>query len=86
MGIIAWIVFGLIAGALAKAIMPGRDGGGFIMTTLLGIVGSVVGGFVGSLFGLGRSGDFSIGSFVTAIVGALIVLYVYHLATRRSTV
>ena len=86
MGIIAWIVFGLIAGAIAKAIMPGRDGGGFIATTLLGIVGAVVGGFVGSLFGLGRTGDFSIGSFLTAIVGAIIVLYVYHLVTRRSTV
>ena len=78
MGILSWIVFGLIAGILAKWIMPGKDPGGFIVTTLLGIAGAFVGGFLGSLVGLGTMGDFSLGSFITAIVGALVLLFVYR--------
>jgi len=78
MGILSWILFGLIAGILAKWIMPGRDGGGFIVTTILGIAGAFVGGFVGSLVGLGSVGSFSIGSFLTAICGALLLLFVFR--------
>ncbi|HCU6658940.1 TPA: GlsB/YeaQ/YmgE family stress response membrane protein, partial [Escherichia coli] len=55
MGILSWIIFGLIAGILAKWIMPGKDGGGFFMTILLGIVGAVVGGWISTLFGFGKS-------------------------------
>lgn len=53
MGIIAWIIFGLIAGVIAKLLMPGRDGGGFILTCILGIVGAVVGGWLATMFGIG---------------------------------
>jgi len=78
MGILSWIVFGLIAGALAKLIMPGDDPGGFIITTLLGIVGAVVGGFVSTFFGFGDVSGFDIRSLFIAIVGALIVLFIYR--------
>ncbi len=78
MGILSWILFGLIAGALAKWIMPGNDPGGFIITIILGIVGAVVGGFVGSLLGLGGVNGFNFGSFVIAILGALLVLFIYR--------
>jgi len=78
MGIFTWIIFGLIVGMLAKVIMPGKDGGGFIFTTLLGIAGAFVGGFVGSFLGFGSVDEFSLGSMATAIVGALILLFVYR--------
>lgn len=92
MGIIAYIILGLIAGLIAKAIMPGRDPGGLIITTLLGIVGSIIGGFIGSaLLGYGRIdsvGDVSrpgfIMSLILAVVGAVIVLAVYRLIRGRS--
>ena len=78
MGIISWIIFGLIAGALAKWIMPGKDSGGLILTSVLGIVGAFVGGFVGSLFGLGTTGGFSVMGLITAVGGALRVLFAYR--------
>jgi len=78
MGILSWIILGLIAGMLAKWFMPGKDGGGFIMTAILGIAGSFVGGFVGSFFGLGTTGSLSIGSIFTATIGAFILLFVYN--------
>ena len=78
MGILSWIIFGLIAGIIAKVIMPGKDGGGFIMTTVLGIVGAFVGGWIGAFFGLGSVGNFSLGSMATAVVGALLVLFIYR--------
>ena len=86
MGIIAWIVLGLIAGAIAKAIMPGRDPGGILVTMLIGIVGAFLGGFLGNLLtGSGLNG-FSLWSIVLAIVGSLILLWVYRAATRsRNT-
>ncbi|MBY8964211.1 GlsB/YeaQ/YmgE family stress response membrane protein [Algiphilus sp.] len=84
MGIISWIVLGLIAGALAKWIMPGKDPGGFIVTILIGVAGAFVGGFVGSLVGLGTVGGLSLGSIVTAIVGALILLFAYRLIANRA--
>lgn len=84
MGIIAWIVFGLIAGAIAKAIMPGRQGGGFIITTILGVIGAFVGGFLGSLLFNKPITGFNIGSMLLAIVGALIVLAIYGWVQGRS--
>ncbi len=77
MGIISWIVLGLIAGVLAKLIMPGKDSGGLIVTMLLGIAGAFVGGWAGSFFGLGSTGSFNVGSILTATAGALLILFVY---------
>ncbi len=59
MGILSWIIFGLIAGILAKWIMPGKDGGGFIVTVILGIIGAVVGGWISTLFGFGKVDGFN---------------------------
>lgn len=93
LAILGWIIFGLIAGVIAKAIMPGRDPGGAIITILLGIVGAVIGGFVGqTLFGYGRAvndaGDLSkpgfLMSLVLAVIGAIVVLAAYRLITGRS--
>lgn len=78
MGFITWIVLGLLVGILAKWIMPGRDGGGFFMTALLGIVGAMVGGYVGTLLGLSSVTGFNIPSIALATVGALIVLFVFN--------
>lgn len=70
MGIIAWIIFGLIAGIIAKLIMPGRDGGGFFLTCILGIVGAVVGGWLATMFGIGGSiSGFNLHSFLVAVGG-----------------
>ncbi|WP_428034802.1 GlsB/YeaQ/YmgE family stress response membrane protein [Amphritea sp.] len=77
MGILSWIILGLIAGVLAKWIMPGKDGGGFIITTLLGIAGAFVGGYLGNLIGFGTLNGLSLGSIATATVGAFILLFVY---------
>lgn len=78
MGILSWIILGLIAGALAKLIMPGKDGGGFILTMALGIGGAFVGGWLGSFLGLGTTGGLSLGSIATATAGAFIILFVYQ--------
>ncbi|CAN5152150.1 hypothetical protein BH09ACT5_BH09ACT5_07990 [soil metagenome] len=85
MGIIGWIVLGLIAGAIAKAILPGTQGGGWIITLILGVVGALLGGFIGSaVFGIGLEGFFSIQTWLLAIGGAIIVLLIYGLVTRGS--
>lgn len=76
MGILSWIVLGLIAGVLAKWIVPGGKGLGIIMTILLGIVGSFVGGFVGSLVGIGSTGRLDLASIGIAVLGAVILLFV----------
>ncbi|WP_374368036.1 GlsB/YeaQ/YmgE family stress response membrane protein [Dongia sp.] len=78
MGWLSWIVFGLIAGIVAKFIMPGRDPGGFIVTILLGIVGAFVGGWLATQLGLGSISGFDIRSFIIAVAGALIVLFIYR--------
>ncbi len=78
MGILSWIILGLLAGILAKWIMPGKDGGGMIVTILLGIAGAFVGGWVGSLIGLGTTGGLSLGSIVTATLGALLLLFIFR--------
>nr|WP_298250879.1 GlsB/YeaQ/YmgE family stress response membrane protein [uncultured Halomonas sp.] len=82
MGILAWILFGLIAGVLAKWIMPGKDPGGIIVTILLGIGGAFVGGWLGSMVGMGSMGSFSLGSFITAILGALVLLGAYRMIKK----
>jgi uncharacterized membrane protein YeaQ/YmgE (transglycosylase-associated protein family) len=76
--LIFWIIVGLIAGALAKLIMPGDDPGGIIVTIILGIVGAVIGGFLLSLVGLGGGGGF-ISSIIAGIIGAVILLAIYRL-------
>lgn len=78
MGILSWVILGLVAGILAKVIMPGKDGGGFIITTVLGIVGSFVGGYLGSLAGISTMQSFSLNGVLTATGGALIVLFIYN--------
>lgn len=78
MGFFSWIILGLVAGIVAKLIMPGKDGGGFIMTTLLGVAGAFVGGWVGAFFGLGTVGSFNFGSMATAVAGSLILLFIYR--------
>ena len=85
MGIIAWIIVGLIAGALAKLIMPGDDPGGIIVTILIGIVGAFVGGFVFNLFGGAGVSGFNIWSILVATVGAIILLLIYRLVADRRT-
>ena len=82
MYIIGWIVFGLIVGIVAKFLMPGRDPGGFVITAILGIVGALVGGFVGRLIGWYGEGD-PVG-FIVAVVGAIIVLAVYRFTLGRT--
>lgn len=85
MGILAWIVLGLIAGAIAKALMPGKDPGGMIVTMLIGIVGAFLGGFLGSMItGTGLTG-FSLWSILLAIVGAMLLLWIYRMTTRSRT-
>ncbi len=78
MGIVAWIVFGLIAGALAKFIMPGKDGGGCVTTTLLGIAGAFVGGYIGTLVGWGDLSGFDMRSMALAVCGALLLLFIFR--------
>jgi uncharacterized membrane protein YeaQ/YmgE (transglycosylase-associated protein family) len=77
-GIVAWIVFGLIAGAVAKMIAPGKDPGGWLITLAIGIAGAVVGGFLASLLGFGGVSGFNLGSLLVAIVGALVVLFIWR--------
>jgi uncharacterized membrane protein YeaQ/YmgE (transglycosylase-associated protein family) len=79
MGILSWIVFGLLAGLVAKFVMPGKDGGGFITTTALGILGAIVGGFIGTRLGWGSVTGFNLPSFGLAVGGALVLLVVHRM-------
>jgi uncharacterized membrane protein YeaQ/YmgE (transglycosylase-associated protein family) len=86
MGILSWILLGLIVGVLAKWIMPGDDPGGTIITILLGIAGAFVGGFLATLIGLGTVDGFNVGSLLIAIGGSLLLLWVYRkMRTNRVT-
>jgi uncharacterized membrane protein YeaQ/YmgE (transglycosylase-associated protein family) len=78
MGILSWIIMGLIVGLLAKFVMPGKDPGGIIITILLGIAGAFVGGLIGSALGLGTVTGFNIGSFLLALGGAILLLLLYR--------
>ncbi|MCI2419172.1 GlsB/YeaQ/YmgE family stress response membrane protein [Saccharopolyspora sp. K220] len=88
MGIIGWIVLGLIVGAIAKLIMPGKDPGGILVTLLLGVVGAFVGGLIGNwIFGIGIERFWSLSTWLLAIVGSVIVLGIYRvIAARRRAV
>lgn len=77
MGVLSWIVFGLIAGIIAKWIMPGKENLGVLVTIMLGIVGAVVGGYISTFFGFGKVDGFNFGSFVVAVIGAIFILYIY---------
>jgi uncharacterized membrane protein YeaQ/YmgE (transglycosylase-associated protein family) len=84
-GILGWIVFGLIVGVVAKLLMPGRDPGGFIITILLGIAGAVVAGWIGRALGWYGPNDGA--GFLMSVVGAIILLAIYHMVfVRRNTV
>jgi uncharacterized membrane protein YeaQ/YmgE (transglycosylase-associated protein family) len=83
MGILSWIVFGLIAGALGKWLMPGDDPGGIIVTILLGVAGGVLGGFIGTRFGFGNVTGFDFRSFGLAIVGTILLLAGYRALKRK---
>ena len=82
MHIIGWIIFGLFVGVVAKFLMPGRDPGGFVITAILGIVGAILGGFLGRAMGWYRDGD-AVG-FVVAVIGSIIVLALYRFTVERS--
>jgi uncharacterized membrane protein YeaQ/YmgE (transglycosylase-associated protein family) len=83
LGIVGWIVFGLVVGVIAKLIMPGRDPGGIIVTMLLGIVGAVLGGFLGR--SLGFYGPQQAAGWLMSIVGAIVVLMIYRLMVGRRS-
>ncbi len=78
MGILSWIVFGLIAGLLAKWVMPGKDPGGLIVTILIGVAGAFVGGMIATFFGFGDVSGFNISSFLIAVGGAVLLLFAYR--------
>lgn len=85
MGFIAYLILGLIAGVIAKMILPGRQGGGWIATLILGVIGAALGGWIGSaVFGAGVSSFFDISTWLCAIGGSLIVLIVWGFITGRS--
>ena len=81
--VLGWIFFGLIVGALAKLVMPGRDPGGIIVTMLIGIAGSVLGGFIGQAMHMYRQGESA--GWIVSILGAVILLALYRMVMRRRT-
>ena len=83
-GVIGWIVFGIIVGAIAKLLMPGRDPGGFIVTMLLGIAGAVLGGFLGRALGWYGPNDGA--GFFMSLLGAVLLLWIYRMMVTRRTV
>ena len=87
MGIIGWIVLGFLAGLLAKALVPGAERGGFILTTLLGIGGALLGGFLASALGLGDPIDefFDISTWLAAVAGAAVILFLWNAVSQRRT-
>ena len=85
MGILSWIVLGLVVGILAKWIMPGPDPGGFVITILLGVAGGFLGGLIGSSLGLGSVSGFNLGSLALATAGALLLLWGHRLLRGRAS-
>jgi uncharacterized membrane protein YeaQ/YmgE (transglycosylase-associated protein family) len=87
MSILGYIVLGLIIGALAKLVMPGRDPGGIIVTMIIGVVGAILGGLIGNLlFGVGLEGFFSVKTWLLALLGSVIVLVVYRAVSRSRAI
>jgi len=84
MGILSWIVLGLIAGAIGKLLTPGDAPGGFIVTLLIGVAGAVIGGFIATELGFGGIDGITVGSLVIAVLGSLVLLIAYRLIRRRS--
>ena len=83
MGVIGWIIFGLIVGIIAKFLMPGRDPGGFVITAIIGIVGALLGGYLGRAIGWYREGE-PVG-FVVAVIGSIVLLALYRIMVGRRT-
>ncbi|MBC7773078.1 MAG: GlsB/YeaQ/YmgE family stress response membrane protein [Pyrinomonadaceae bacterium] len=83
MGILSWILFGLLAGLIARALMPGRDPAGCIVTVLIGIAGAFIGGFIGTQLGYGDLSGFDLRSLLLAVVGALVLLLIFRFAAGR---
>jgi uncharacterized membrane protein YeaQ/YmgE (transglycosylase-associated protein family) len=84
MGIISWILLGLVAGALAKFIMPGKDPGGILITMLIGIAGAVVAGMIGSFIGWGKVESFDMWGIFISTLGAIVVLVLYRLLKKKA--
>ncbi|MEP7076430.1 MAG: GlsB/YeaQ/YmgE family stress response membrane protein [Acidobacteriota bacterium] len=89
LSILIWLVLGFLAGYIAKILMPGPDGGGVIMTTFLGILGAVVGGFIGTFVGYPMVSNFdnigrSLPSFISSVIGAIVILALFRLISRRG--
>jgi uncharacterized membrane protein YeaQ/YmgE (transglycosylase-associated protein family) len=86
MGIIGWILLGLFAGALAKLLLPGDDPGGFIITTIIGVVGALLGGFIAKALGFGDPIDnfFDLSTWVAAVIGSIVLLVAYRAIAGRS--
>ena len=84
LGVLGWILFGLVVGIVAKLLMPGREPGGFIVTTVLGIVGAVVGGFLGRTLGLYGPGEPA--GFLMATLGAVVLLFIYRMIRRPARI
>ncbi|MDO9591146.1 MAG: GlsB/YeaQ/YmgE family stress response membrane protein [Microcella sp.] len=84
MGFLGFLLLGLIAGAIAKAILPGKQGGGWIATLILGVIGALLGGWIGTLLGLGSVDEFfRIGTWLLAIGGSILVILIWSLITRK---
>ena len=81
MGILSWILFGLVVGVIAKLLMPGRDPGGFIVTMLLGVAGALIGGFIGRAMGLYQANEGA--GWIMSILGAIVLLALYRMMVRR---
>lgn len=84
MGVLSWIIFGLIAGAIAKWIRPGNDPQGCLVTIIIGIIGAFLGGWIGTLLGWGDITGFNIKSFILAIVGGVIALWLFAMITKKK--
>jgi uncharacterized membrane protein YeaQ/YmgE (transglycosylase-associated protein family) len=86
MGIIGWILLGLVAGAIAKVLLPGDDPGGFIITTIIGIVGALIGGFIAKAIGFGDPIDefFDFSTWIAAIIGSIVLLLIYRVVAGRG--
>ena len=84
MGILSWIILGLIAGAIAKLILPGKDPGGIIVTIVIGIVGAIIGGYISTLLGLGTVTGFNIGSLIIAVIGSIVLLLIYRMVKKPA--
>ncbi len=82
LSVLGWIIFGLIVGVIAKLLMPGRDPGGLIVTICLGIVGALVGGFIGRLLGFYQTGQSA--GYIMSVIGAIVVLFIYRRLVRAT--